>query len=66
MVHVTAPASLPAGYTFEALVNDDPDRPFTCEVVGQDSISDHVAGNANRPSRGDDSCHAIRSMRYTY
>jgi hypothetical protein len=33
MVHVTAPATLPAGYTFEALVNDDPDRPFTCEVV---------------------------------
>jgi hypothetical protein len=32
-VYVTAPATLPAGYTFEALVNDDPDRPFTCEVV---------------------------------
>jgi hypothetical protein len=33
MVHVRAPANLPAGYTFEALLNDDPDRPFTCEVV---------------------------------
>ena len=32
-VYVTAPATLAAGYTFEALVNDDPDRPFTCEVV---------------------------------
>jgi Cys-rich protein (TIGR01571 family) len=32
MVHVRAPANLPAGYTFEALLNDDPDRPFTCEV----------------------------------
>jgi hypothetical protein len=66
MVHVTAPAALPAGYTFEALVNDDPDRPFTCEVVGQDSILEHVAKNANRPSRGDDSCHVMRSMRSTY
>jgi hypothetical protein len=33
MVHVRAPANLPAGYTFEALLNDNPDRPFTCEVV---------------------------------
>ena len=33
MVHVTAPASLPGGYTFEALINDDPDKTFTCEVV---------------------------------
>jgi hypothetical protein len=33
MVYVTAPATLPAGYTFEALLNDDPDRSFTCEVV---------------------------------
>eukprot|EP00339_Tiarina_fusa_P019449 CAMPEP_0117038926 /NCGR_PEP_ID=MMETSP0472-20121206/27353_1 /TAXON_ID=693140 ORGANISM="Tiarina fusus, Strain LIS" /NCGR_SAMPLE_ID=MMETSP0472 /ASSEMBLY_ACC=CAM_ASM_000603 /LENGTH=181 /DNA_ID=CAMNT_0004749277 /DNA_START=53 /DNA_END=595 /DNA_ORIENTATION=- len=32
MVYVTAPATLPGGYTFEALINDDPDRPFTCEV----------------------------------
>ncbi|KAG7366118.1 PLAC8 family domain containing protein [Nitzschia inconspicua] len=32
MVSVTAPASLPAGYTFEALLNDDPSRPFLCEV----------------------------------
>ena len=39
MVHVTAPASLPAGYTFEALINDDPDRPFTCEVVCQEQSS---------------------------
>lgn len=33
MVTVTAPATLPAGYTFEALLNDDPNRPFICEVV---------------------------------
>ena len=33
MVQVTAPASLPEGYTFEALLNDDPHRTFTCEVV---------------------------------
>ena len=33
MVHVTAPANLPAGYTFEAEVNGDPDKLFTCEVV---------------------------------
>lgn len=33
MVRVRAPATLPGGYTFEALLNDDPDRPFTCEVV---------------------------------
>mmetsp|Transcript_5026 Transcript_5026/g.14647 ORF Transcript_5026/g.14647 Transcript_5026/m.14647 type:complete len:251 (-) Transcript_5026:275-1027(-) len=32
MVTVTAPASLPAGYTFDALINDDPDRTFTVEV----------------------------------
>ena len=33
MVRVKAPATLPAGYTFQALLNDDPDRPFICEVV---------------------------------
>jgi hypothetical protein len=33
MVTVTAPATLPAGYTFEAFLNDDPNRPFICEVV---------------------------------
>jgi hypothetical protein len=33
MIHVTAPATLAAGYSFEALINDDPDRTFTCEVV---------------------------------
>ena len=33
MVHVTAPASLPAGYTFEAEINGDPDKVFTCDVV---------------------------------
>jgi predicted amidohydrolase len=33
MVHVTAPADLPAGYTFEASLNGDPDRTFTAEVV---------------------------------
>lgn len=36
MVRVKAPATLPAGYTFEALLNDDPDRPFTCEVVSSE------------------------------
>jgi hypothetical protein len=35
MVRVKAPATLPAGYTFEALLNDDPDRPFICEVVSR-------------------------------
>ena len=33
MVHVTAPATLPAGYTFEAEINGDPKKLFTCEVV---------------------------------
>lgn len=32
MINVTAPSTLPAGYTFEAYVNDDKMRPFTCEV----------------------------------
>lgn len=39
MVHVTAPANLQGGYTFEALLNDDPDRPFTCEVVRSSLVS---------------------------
>jgi hypothetical protein len=33
MVHVTAPATLPAGYTFEAEINGDPNKLFTCHVV---------------------------------
>ena len=33
MIHVTAPATLPAGYTFEAFINDDPTKKFICEVV---------------------------------
>ena len=33
MVHVTAPATLPAGYTFEAEINGDPTKLFTCKVV---------------------------------
>ena len=33
MVHVTAPATLPAGYTFEAEINGDPTKLFNCEVV---------------------------------
>ena len=33
MVNVTAPSTLPAGYTFEAYLNDDKNRPFVCEVV---------------------------------
>lgn len=32
MISVTAPSTLPAGYTFEAYVNDDKMRPFTVEV----------------------------------
>lgn len=32
LVHVTAPATLPAGYTFEAEINGDPSKLFTCEV----------------------------------
>mmetsp|Transcript_23691 Transcript_23691/g.65769 ORF Transcript_23691/g.65769 Transcript_23691/m.65769 type:complete len:252 (+) Transcript_23691:241-996(+) len=32
MVSVTAPSTLPEGYTFEAYLNDDKSRPFTCEV----------------------------------
>eukprot|EP00542_Grammatophora_oceanica_P010315 CAMPEP_0194027990 /NCGR_PEP_ID=MMETSP0009_2-20130614/2022_1 /TAXON_ID=210454 /ORGANISM="Grammatophora oceanica, Strain CCMP 410" /LENGTH=254 /DNA_ID=CAMNT_0038667215 /DNA_START=47 /DNA_END=811 /DNA_ORIENTATION=- len=32
LVHVTAPANLPAGYTFEAQLNGDPERTFTVEV----------------------------------
>ena len=33
MVHVVAPSSLPAGYSFEANLNNDPERTFTVEVV---------------------------------
>lgn len=33
LVHVTAPATLVAGYTFEAQINGDPNRTFTAEVV---------------------------------
>jgi hypothetical protein len=33
MIHVTAPTTLPAGYTFEAYINDDPTKKFICEVV---------------------------------
>ena len=33
MVHVVAPSSLPEGYTFEANLNNDPERTFTVEVV---------------------------------
>jgi len=32
MVSVTAPSTLPQGYTFEAFLNDDKNRPFVCEV----------------------------------
>lgn len=32
MVSVEAPSTLPAGYTFEAFLNDDKNRPFVCEV----------------------------------
>lgn len=37
LVHVTAPATLPAGYTFEAEINGDPAKLFTCEVVRSSS-----------------------------
>ena len=33
MVHVVAPSSLPGGYSFEAQINNDPERTFTVEVV---------------------------------
>jgi hypothetical protein len=33
MVHVTAPATLPAGYTFEATINDDESKIINVEVV---------------------------------
>jgi hypothetical protein len=33
MVHVTAPADLPAADTFEALLNGNPERTFTAVVV---------------------------------
>lgn len=33
MVSMTAPSTLPQGYTFEAFLNDDKNRPFVCEVV---------------------------------
>lgn len=32
MIHVRAPATLPGGYTFEAEINGDPKKTFTCEV----------------------------------
>ena len=32
MVHVTAPATLAQGYTFEANINNDPDKVFNCTV----------------------------------
>lgn len=35
MVHVIAPASLPPGYTFEAEINGDSEKTFTCEVVSK-------------------------------
>ena len=43
MVHVTAPADLPAGYTFEALLNGDPERTFTAVVVRRNCV---MFGNA--------------------
>jgi hypothetical protein len=33
MIHVTAPATLPAGYTFEAQINGDEHKIVTIEVV---------------------------------
>lgn len=35
MVHVTAPATLPSGYTFEAAINDDESKIINVEVVRQ-------------------------------
>ena len=32
LVHVIAPAALPAGYTFEAEINGNPEKVITCEV----------------------------------
>ena len=39
LLHVTAPATLPSGYTFEANINGDPDRTFTVEVVSQKHVA---------------------------
>ena len=39
LVHVTAPSTLPAGYTFEAEINGDPNKVFTCEVVRNHTIA---------------------------
>jgi hypothetical protein len=33
MIHVTAPATLPAGYTFEAQINGDESKMVLIEVV---------------------------------
>ena len=33
MIHVTAPATLPAGYTFEAAINGDESKIVNIEVV---------------------------------
>lgn len=42
MVHVTAPATLPAGYTFEAMINDDESKIINVEVVGSTHCSHGV------------------------
>lgn len=42
MIHVTAPATLPAGYAFEAEINGDPEKVFTCLVVSRFQIMNIV------------------------
>jgi hypothetical protein len=39
MVHVTAPADLPGGYTFEANLNGNPERVFTARVVREETLA---------------------------
>lgn len=39
MVHVTAPADLPGGYTFDANLNGNPERVFTARVVSEEILS---------------------------
>ena len=48
MVRVRAPATLPAGYTFQANLNDDPNRPFICEVVSFAAVGLQCKGCAYR------------------
>lgn len=58
MVSVTAPSTLPAGYTFEAYLNDDKNRPFTCEVPEGGVEEGETFWTPIPPTAGDDRIHA--------